>query len=428
MAKSNFMKTAGFTVSALAILSLLDFLGARFMAPFSPFYKKRETSVPAEPDLPPLDLSKLKISDTKDVLAQRDALRKKPGSKPNTQTLSLDSSKGLSGALSPAALEALALNDAAKTAVPAMTKEQINARIAEITKQLPGLSRDGIDAVMDEIEELETALYALDGRQKPAMPTIKKRTYLGPKKLTEAAQNGDADAQARLGLLYYIGSGVEENEQTAFNWRLKAANQGHADAEYEIGMAYNLGKVVQKDSAASIAWYERSAKGGSSKGQLAYGEALQQGKGTAKNYAAAVRWLEKAAETGNKSQRFSAAFSLCTLYYQGGNQLAQNYEQAFKWAEELSKVDDIGPSYFYLGRHYENGHGVKQDYALAKLNYEKADSLNYGDGQYGLAMMYMDGKGVNLDRDKAITLLKTAKENLSLEATLKLNELGISSE
>ena len=428
MAKSNFIKTAGYTVSAIAILSLLDFLGARFMAPFSPFYKKREIAVPIEPDLPALDLSKLKISETKEVLAQRDALRKKPGSTPNTQTLSLDSSKGLSGALSPAALKALTLDDAAETAVPAMTREQINARIAEITKQLPGLSRDGIDAVMDEIEELETALYALEGRQKPAATPTKKRAYLGPKKLTEAALNGDADAQARLGQLYYIGSGVEENEQTAFDWRLKAANQGHADAEYEIGMAYNLGKVVEKDLAASAAWYERSAKGGSGKGQLAYGEALQLGKGTAKNYAAAAQWLEKAAEAGSGSQRFSAAMNLYTIYYEGDDHLAQNYEQAFKWAGILSKISEIGPGYYYLGRHYENGQGVKQDYGLAKLNYEKAGSLNYGDGQYGLAMMYLDGKGVSADRDKAIALLKTAKENLSLEATLKLNELGISSQ
>lgn len=46
-----------------------------------------------------------------------------------------------------------------------------------------------------------------------------------------AAEQGDADAQYRLYLLYGTGSGVEKNELKAIDWCIKAAKQGHREAE-----------------------------------------------------------------------------------------------------------------------------------------------------------------------------------------------------
>ena len=45
------------------------------------------------------------------------------------------------------------------------------------------------------------------------------------------ADQGNADAQSRLGLLYANGRGVPQDDAAAANWYQKAADQGNADAQ-----------------------------------------------------------------------------------------------------------------------------------------------------------------------------------------------------
>ena len=46
-----------------------------------------------------------------------------------------------------------------------------------------------------------------------------------------AADQGDADAQFNLGLMYYNGEGVPKNDAEAYFWWNLAAAQGNADAK-----------------------------------------------------------------------------------------------------------------------------------------------------------------------------------------------------
>ena len=48
----------------------------------------------------------------------------------------------------------------------------------------------------------------------------------------KAADQGDADAQFNLGVMYYNGEGVPEDDKEAVKWWRKAAEQGHAEAQY----------------------------------------------------------------------------------------------------------------------------------------------------------------------------------------------------
>ncbi len=50
------------------------------------------------------------------------------------------------------------------------------------------------------------------------------------KQITKAAEQGDADAQFRLGTMYYFGRGVPKDHREAAKWFMKVAEQGHADA------------------------------------------------------------------------------------------------------------------------------------------------------------------------------------------------------
>jgi TPR repeat protein len=50
------------------------------------------------------------------------------------------------------------------------------------------------------------------------------------KEWTEAAQQGDVDAQYNLGCLYVRGEGVPQNRAWAVDWLQRAADQGDVDA------------------------------------------------------------------------------------------------------------------------------------------------------------------------------------------------------
>jgi len=48
------------------------------------------------------------------------------------------------------------------------------------------------------------------------------------------AEQGDADAQANLGVRYAIGLGVPKDEAEAYKWMLLAGSQGHEGAKKHI--------------------------------------------------------------------------------------------------------------------------------------------------------------------------------------------------
>ena len=64
-----------------------------------------------------------------------------------------------------------------------------------------------------------------------------------------AAEQGLADAQFNLGLMYYTGEGVEHDDEVAFRWFDSAAAQGHAKAQFNLGALYANGHGVAADLA-----------------------------------------------------------------------------------------------------------------------------------------------------------------------------------
>ncbi len=59
----------------------------------------------------------------------------------------------------------------------------------------------------------------------------------------KAANQGDADAQFNLGVMYYEGEGAPQDYAKALQWYQKAANQGDAQAQYNLGFMYYKGEV-----------------------------------------------------------------------------------------------------------------------------------------------------------------------------------------
>lgn len=76
------------------------------------------------------------------------------------------------------------------------------------------------------------------------------------------AEQGDAEAQNYLGIMYYLGFGVSRDYKKAIQWYEKAATAGHADAQRNYGDMLHFGRGVQKDNYKAYKWYFAASQQG----------------------------------------------------------------------------------------------------------------------------------------------------------------------
>jgi len=69
------------------------------------------------------------------------------------------------------------------------------------------------------------------------------------------AEQGHAQAQHNLGLMYHLGRGVPQDDTETVKWVSKAAEQGHADSQYNLGLMYGYGQGVPQDYVQAYKWF-----------------------------------------------------------------------------------------------------------------------------------------------------------------------------
>ncbi len=72
--------------------------------------------------------------------------------------------------------------------------------------------------------------------------------------VVERAGKGHADAQFRMGLIYFEGDIVSKDARQAAGWFRKAAEQGDTLAQINLGALYANGNGVERDDARAYAW------------------------------------------------------------------------------------------------------------------------------------------------------------------------------
>jgi predicted Zn-dependent protease len=93
-------------------------------------------------------------------------------------------------------------------------------------------------------------------RSQKEIPSEQRRLYSS---LRAAAEQGDADAQFSLGMMYLEGEGVPQDRAEALRWLRESAERGHASAQYSLGLMYERGVSVPQDSVEAINWYTKAA-------------------------------------------------------------------------------------------------------------------------------------------------------------------------
>jgi len=114
------------------------------------------------------------------------------------------------------------------------------------------------------------------------------------------AEQGDANAQGLLGVLYDNGRGVPQDSVQARQWYEKSAAQGFAAAQGNLGSMYYTGEGVPQDYQQALRWLRLVADQGDALGQVKLGLMYEQGKGVPQDYVQAHKWYNLWAANGEK--------------------------------------------------------------------------------------------------------------------------------
>lgn len=253
------------------------------------------------------------------------------------------------------------------------------------------------------------------------------------------AEKNLAFAQTIVGKVYYRGKLNERNYEKAFDWFSKAAESGNSYAQYLLGNMYENGTFVEQNYDTALSYYKNSA---AQNNIMAIGEMAfmkDNGYGMPMNKEEAEKiYLQLAEERDDE-------WSMIKLSYIEMDR--GNSEERLKWIQkalEKEYIDayvDLG-IFYQFDEKYEDLEKAQQSYyqaaqlgnpegmnGLAMIYYNMPDnkgdeqafrwfskSADLGDsfGLYHLAVMYENGFGTNIDKQKAWDLyLASADQKLS---------------
>ena len=257
-----------------------------------------------------------------------------------------------------------------------------------------------------------------------------------------AIEHGDDRSQYELGHDYYEYGGdryrwdhnFEESEREAAKWYRKAAEQGNADAQYRLGFMYAHGKGVEKDEVEAARWYYKAAERGDSAAQYSLGLMYANGEGVEKDEAKAVQLFRKAAEQGHVAAQFNVGVS-----YHYGWGVAKDESEAMKWYRKAAVLEDSA-AHFYLKAVEQGGpdvhnaqietHGdegsVGKYEAEAVRWYRKAAEQGDAKAQCQLGWCYEFGKYVIKDETEAMKWYRKAAGQGDQLATERIEALKLS--
>jgi uncharacterized protein len=124
-----------------------------------------------------------------------------------------------------------------------------------------------------------------------------------------SAEQGNADAQATLGIMYTSGDGVPENDAEGIKWYRLAAEQGLVEAQWLLGIMYTSGDGVPENDAEAVKWFRLAAEQGDVTAQFNLSGKYRNGEGVPQNLMKGYIWESLAAAQGHEDARFNRDIS-----------------------------------------------------------------------------------------------------------------------
>lgn len=196
---------------------------------------------------------------------------------------------------------------------------------------------------------------------------------------------------------------LEEDKSTA---KIEAHTYTYIDKIYEnISVAYDT---------EFMTWLKQEAHKNNSTAQNFLGYIYENSLGLTKNLPNAIKWYKLSANNNNNmfAQRNLA------IMYKDGIGMKANLEEAKRLitlsAEQGNRAaqNNLGNTLYF-----------EQDYTGALKWYEASAKQSYMFGQFNLAEMYKNGKGVDVDFKKAITLYKLCADVGNMHAVGEIKQI-----
>ncbi len=125
------------------------------------------------------------------------------------------------------------------------------------------------------------------------MASFERGDFAGAvQQLRPLAEQGNANAQYLVGLMYLNGYVDPPSADAAATFIERAAEQNHLEAQTELARMYRTGDGVAQDAEKMAKWYRRAAEQGDVGAQLLLADTYAYGYGIPRDYVQAYMWYE----------------------------------------------------------------------------------------------------------------------------------------
>ncbi len=246
-------------------------------------------------------------------------------------------------------------------------------------------------------------------------------------------QKNPAYLEYRIGRLFALGQGVEQDYSTAAEWYEKSVGKGNPFAAYALGSLYRRGQGVERDDEKAYSLFYMAAtheKSPNAYAMYELGLMCRDGIGTKRDPDAANEWFEKAYKG---FEEIIQSMPDDKLFYRLGQMnftgvgTAVDLKKAEAYLQKAAKLNNLYALYG-LGKLYLHPDFEGRDIDKAIDYFTKAAEGGLNFAQYKLGKLYLMGEEVPQDLDKALKWLAAAIENGSDSAMYLLGKELLSGE
>ena len=222
--------------------------------------------------------------------------------------------------------------------------------------------------------------------------------------LIKSAEQGYTVAKYKLGKMFLHGDQVQNNIPYALRWLEDAVEDHNQYAEYLLGKALLRGDEVEQDIPRGESLLQRSANQQNRFAQYALGKALLDGELILQNIPEAITLIKASADQGFPV----AQYVIGKMLYQG-EWLPKDTLGALDYLEAAAAKQNAYAA--YLAAKIRLSEENYKDISKIIRDFEIAAENGNDFAEYQLGKLYLYGKEIEQDQEKAINYLVQAAEH-----------------
>lgn len=222
--------------------------------------------------------------------------------------------------------------------------------------------------------------------------------------LIESAKLGCGVAKYRLGKMFLQGKDVLKDVDYALRWLEESVSENNQYAEYLLGKAYLKGEDIEQDLYRAEDLFKKSSAQGKKYAKYTLGKAYLDDEIFMQNIPEAIKLI-----TESTDKNFAPAQYLLGKLLYKGEIIPQDLEKAIECLEKAAIQKN--PYAAYLAGKIRLTENTVKDIPKAIYNFEIAAENGSYFAEYMLGKMYLYGKEVECDYDRAIVYLTASAEH-----------------